>query len=448
MGDRRFTKRLVSIIDNLARRPVGSLPLAQGCWSALKGTYRFLANKRVKPARIRNQHVRQIRQRALAAGRVLAIQDTTELDFTSHKKMSGRGPIGSAHADNCHQWGFELHTSLAATADGVTLGVLDHRMWARDPKTLGKSQQWRQRDLQDKESYKWRRALRITQRRLPPEVDVLMIGDSEADMYPLLATPRRAGCDVLVRSVHDRRASETEEAQKGLISHALQRAPIAGYYEVPVRRPQEAIPVRVACVAVRYTSVVLHPPAYYAKGTYPPIHIQVVEAQEVEAPPGCEPLHWVLLTSLPVESLADAMECVRLYSLRWLIERYHFILKSGYGIERLQLSCQERLQRAMVVYSVVAWRVLALTYQARVEPEAPCSLVLETEQWQALYCRVHRTQIPPQEPPTLQEAVLWIAKLGGFLGRKGDGQPGVKTLWRGMLLLDEVVQTYRIFHPT
>lgn len=158
-------------------------------------------------------------------------------------------------------------------------------------------------------------------------------------------------------------------------------------------------------------------------------------------------MSWLLLTTLPVSTYQEAMQCLQWYSYRWLIERYHFVLKSGCNLEKLQLEDGQRIHRALSTYSIVASRLLWLTYQARENPDASCVGVLEAHEWQSLYCTVHQTPIPPASPPTLQEAVRWIAQLGGFLGRTQDGEPGVKTLWRGLRRLTDIANTWKLLHP-
>jgi len=133
----------------------------------------------------------------------------------------------------------------------------------------------------------------------------------------------------------------------------------------------------------------------------------------------------------------EALQKVEWYRERWKIERFHFTLKSGCNVEELQLGTKERLENAIALYSVVAWRLTWLTYQARVTPNFSCSMILEKHEWQALYCVVNKTHTPPENPPTLEEAVSLIARLGGFLGRKHDGKPGVKVIWRGLQKLNE-----------
>lgn len=182
------------------------------------------------------------------------------------------------------------------------------------------------------------------------------------------------------------------------------------------------------------------------------VSVNVILVTEIDPPAGVKPIRWLLLTTLPVTNLAQAMTCIRYYTLRWLIERYHYTLKSGCQIEQLQLQTAERIKRAFATYSVVAWRLLWITYLARMEPEISCEVCLEPDEWQALACDRLGGRVPPKQPPTLGQAVLWIARLGGFLARRGDGFPGVKTIWRGLSRLADLVSMWRLLrrkpHPS
>jgi hypothetical protein len=184
---------------------------------------------------------------------------------------------------------------------------------------------------------------------------------------------------------------------------------------------------------VRYRALAMPPPHHHLKrGQLKPLSLWAILVQEEAPSAGVTPIVWLLWTSLPITDLDAALRCVRWYSYRWLIERYHFVLKSGCRLEDLQLAEAARLERALATYCIVAWRLLWLTYEARQNPDTPCDRVLERSEWQALYCRIHKTSRPPATPPTLRQAVRWIAQLGGFLGRKADGEPGVQTIWLGL----------------
>ena len=168
-----------------------------------------------------------------------------------------------------------------------------------------------------------------------------------------------------------------------------------------------------------------------------------VYAREVEPPPEVEsPLDWMLLTTVEVADFAQATERLRWYTRRWGIEVYHRVLKSGCRIEDRQLTSAERLESCLAIDLVVAWRIFWLVKQGRETPDVPCDVFLEEDEWTALYASV-RAEPPPPTPPPLRAAVRMIASLGGFLGRKRDGEPGTTTLWRGLVRLDNIVIGYR-----
>lgn len=174
--------------------------------------------------------------------------------------------------------------------------------------------------------------------------------------------------------------------------------------------------------------------------------LQVILALEENPPSSVKPISWLLITSLKINGFEDATRCVRWYTYRWLIERYHYTLKSGCGIEKLQLETGRRINMALATYSIVAWRLLWLTYEARFNPELPCDTVLEADEWQSLCATINKNPMPPKKPPSLKSAVRMIATLGGFLGRKSDGEPGVKTIWLGLRRLHDIAATWKLLN--
>jgi len=438
LGDKRLDKRIVVLLESLSHQPGASLPQVCGTWGHTKAAYRFFASDRVQVEAIEAAHQRSICQRIAQAAlpRVLAIQDTTELDFTSHHAMEGLGHLSAAS----HQ-GLRVHSVLCASTAGMPLGLLHQSVGARDPKTRGQSKDWRKRATSDKESQRWIDALVTTEALLPQELNLLTVADREADFYDLFAAPRRRGSDLLIRAAYDRRV--TAEARR--LFAQLQQAPLCGRQRVLVRRHDQERPAREALVSLRHAPVEILPPRYSARdATRLPLSLWAVLAQEEEPPSGVKPLLWLLLTTCPVQNSQAAQECLHCYALRWLIERYHFVLKSGCRIEALQLARAQRMRRALALYSLVAWRLLWLSCQARQEPGSSCTTVLAAHEWQALWCRLHPGQAPPEEPPSLSQAVRWIAGLGGFLARKSDGEPGVETLWRGLRRLDDIAATWQL----
>ena len=444
LGDTRRNRRLIRIVEDLAAQPSTSVPQASRDAAALQGIYDFWSSPYVQPASILASHysktIERIEQQENSI--VLAIQDTTEFNFSHHPATAGMGYLDSAQ---CR--GLKCHSVLCVDEQGIPLGLLEQDVWARDLENLGKKHQRHQKPTQDKESQKWLDSLEATQQRMPETAKWVMVGDREADIYDLFALAETEQADFLIRAAQDRLVSSPINEETQRLSLALEQVSPAGEEEVELQR-HPARAARIANLTIRFATLAVHPPQSRPKAAgLKPISVQVILAEEEHPPQGQEPICWLLLTTLKVETLEDALKCMRWYSYRWLIERYHFVLKSGCRIEQLQLATAERIHRALATYAIVAWRLLWLTYEARYNPEQPCNTVFETYEWQALYVTIHKTNRVPEAPPTLKQAVRWVAQLGGFIGRKRDGEPGVKTIWRGLRRLHDIAQTWRLANP-
>jgi len=438
LKDARLENRLQKLIEQFSERPGASIPKACEDWAGAKGAYRFFDNPKVSHRAIMDSHRQATVERVEQEELVLVLQDTTSLDFSHHPETVGLGPL-----ENPRQQGMLLHSSLAVSEAGVPLGILDQQVWRRDPAQVGQRHRRKERPIEEKESYKWLKGLDNSTRNLACDICVVSVADREADVYELF---QAAGEDkkYLVRAAWNRHLDSQEP---DYLWQAVRQAPLAGALVVEVGRGKDH-PPREATLSVRFTQVTLRPPRRPTGQTgLRPLRLYALEAFEENPPPDQEPLHWLLLTNVPVRTLADAQRCLRWYALRWLVERFHFVLKSGCRIEARQLATADRLERLAAVFSVVAWRLLWLTYQGRVTPDAPCTLALQTHEWQALYAFVHRSPDLPAEPPSLAQAVQWIAQLGGFLNRKSDGMPGVKVLWLGWQRLQDIADTWLFTHP-
>ena len=437
LGDIRRNRRLMKIVEDLAAQPNASVPEASGDWAATKAAYEFWKSPRISADSIRTAAEKSTIERIRSHKIVLAIQDTTQLDLDHHPGTSGLGP--TSHPEIL---GLMVHSTMAATPEGVPLGILDQIVWAREPDTVGKRHTRRQRDIQDKESQRWLTALATTQALVPQEVTVVTVADREADIYDLFVAPRPANAHLLIRVDHNRKVDH--EAQ--YLQEAMRQVAPCGQLTLELQATEHRS-ARTATLTVRFATLAVQPPRHHPqRAKLKPVLVQFVLVEEENPPKGETPIHWLLLTTLPVTSFSDALGCVRSYTYRWLIERYHYVLKSGCRIEQLQLETASRLEKALATYSIVAWRLLWLTYQARVHPDTPCDTILEAHEWQSLYCTIHHTTTPPAQPPSLHQAVRWIAKLGGFLGRKSDKEPGVKTIWRGMRRLHDIAKTWQLIY--
>lgn len=397
----------------------------------------FFDNERVDQAELVTGQRAACKSRIVEGGEevVLLVQDTTNFNFSHHPQTSGMGPL-----ENRHMSGFLAHTTLALSSSGVPLGVWDQQIWVRDAAETGKSQQRHEREFMEKESYKWVAGLPELA-ALQRVAQVVTVCDREAHIYEFLDAVLGLGADFVVRASRGRSFTQDGEA----IFAAVAQWSVQQQYTLTLkRRPDRA--EREAQVELRYGSLTLKRPQR-AQSQHASLTVQVVEVFEPNPPSGQEPVHWLLLTSLPVDSVEAAQQIVTWYSYRWLIERFHFVLKSGCKLEDRQLQTQARLERLLAVFNLVAWRLLWLTYQARHTPNTSCLVALSPDEWQALYAHHHRTTHLPDIPPTLAQATRWIAQLGGFLARKGDGEPGVKVLWRGWMRLQDIVDTWRLLHP-
>ena len=467
LGDRRRTDRLIAIAEQWGAQPTASIPAASGSWAASKGTYRFLDNAAVAPDQLLAAHAEATAARAGRERVVLALQDTTQLDLTTHAALDGAGPLAGTK-----QRGLFVHTVLVATdaagdaAVGVPLGIVHQDRWARDAEPPGQRATRRQRTTAEKESQRWLTALEQTQQRLGATRTVITVADREADLYALFALARPVGSEVLIRATQNRRVTDPA----GYLVDAVEAAPVLGTHAVTIGRRDGRSP-RIAELALRTLATDLLPP-HRERGQ--PIPVVVILATEVVAPndprfglPGSvagsaipavrqrdrrpqatdpiDPIRWLLVTTILDHSRAGAITAIRRYAQRWLIERFHYVLKQGGRIEALQLRTVDRLERAVAIWTVVAWRLLWLTYFARAAPDAPASVVLPEAAWPLLWRATHpprRGQPPPPlpaTPPPLQDTVRLIAQLGGFLGRRGDGEPGAVVLWRGLRRLDDLL---------
>lgn len=435
IGDKRLNKRLELLVEQFSQMPCSSIPEACGSRASTKAAYRFFDSKRVELVAVQRSFYEATRERVAQHRMVFVAQDTTGLDFSSHQNTKGMG-----YLDNGLCQGLKVHSSFAISPDGVPLGLVDQQFIVRDHHQYGKRKKRWQKATHEKESQRWLTAVSHSEERIGTSTNIITIADREADIYDLFAQKRRAGHELLVRAAHNRCTT----GEPKLLFDKLLKAPIAGYAEISIRRARDRAP-RQARVEIRFLRVEISAPRRRAHEQLPAIALSVILVEEVAAPAGVKPVRWLLLTSLVVTSFEEAFQCVKWYSMRWLIERYHYVLKSGCQVEELQLEEAERIKRAVAVYCIVAWRLLYLTYLARVEPETSSAHILEAHEWEALHCFVHKTANPVTTAPTVRETVSMIASLGGFLGRKSDGNPGVKVLWRGWRRLNDIAQSYIIF---
>jgi hypothetical protein len=442
LGDDRRTDRLLMIATAFAEQPTAPIPQACGPGPATQGAYRFFENDDIDPEAIRDAHHQATLARLREHSVVLALQDTSTLNYSTHPQTEGLGPIGTRRQKII---GLLLHSTLAVTPSGLPLGMLHTAVRARDPKVAGSAKQRHSKPIAQKESHKWLDSLSACQQVAPqcPETLLVNVTDREGDLYDLFAQALAPTDDprvhLLVRSRHNRRLA----AEERLLWDAVGRRRAAGQFKVQVGRRGEQ-PARLATLSIRFGQVSLAAPTRQAD--QPPLTLWAIQARELHPPKGAAPILWRLLTTLPVTCVEEACQKVRWYAQRWQIEVLHKVLKSGCKIEQRQLETAARLERALAVDQVVAWRLLALCKGAREQPDQAVSAWLGQAEWEALWCHVHQQTTPPKTPPGVRQAVRWIGQLGGFMARKGDGEPGPLTLWRGLHRLNDLTAMWRLCH--
>ncbi len=335
----------------------------------------------------------------------------------------------------------------------MPLGVLDQQVWARaEHEAQPAAAAAKKLPIEAKESFKWIEALRASVAATPPGVELITICDREGDIYDLLAEAERLRTGIVVRAYAKRitLAEPAEPLVTATLWPQVAQRPVVALLEVTLPA-QAGRPSRVAALSVRYQTVRVRVPAARPASqvvTVPPtLTLSALLLVEEEPPAGVEALRWQLLTNCLIANPEQALERVEWYCLRWQIEIYHKILKSGCTVEQCRLQSAARLQRYLALMAIIAWRLHWLTLVQRAQPDAPCTSVLSAVEWQALYGTIHKTTRLPTTPPTVRQAVRWIAQLGGFLGRKRDGEPGVTVIWRGWQRLHDIAQTYALFHP-
>ena len=409
LGDVRRTQRLIKLVDDLSAQPTGSIPLACGGWPETKAAYRLLDNPALEWREILEVHTQRTVERLQGQPVVLCLQDTTELDFTSQPGIAGLGRL-SYEA----QHGLYVHPTLVVTPAGVALGVVDAWIWARGPKD----------QPQVKESARWVEGYEIVADLAAqvPGTRLVYVADREGDRRALMDAAGRRGtpADWLVRAKHNR----TTVAGDKLWDRLARGEPLGEVeFTLPAAPDRPARLVRQTLYRQAVTLPVHH--------GQPAVTVTAVLAREEHPPVGEKAIEWRLLTNRTAETLEQVVELIDWYRRRWLVEVFFRIWKSGCRVEALQLGTLERLERALVIYLIIAWRILYLVTWGRDCPNLPCDVVFDPEEWQAAWIVAHRCK-PPETPPTLSAMVRLIAGFGGFLGRKRDGHPGPKAIWEGM----------------
>jgi Transposase Tn5 dimerisation domain/Transposase DNA-binding len=461
-GNVRLKHRFRKVLDTMSHKP--SLKFPAGCngRADVKAAYRFLENEHATFQSILKSHYDATIERIREQTVVLIPQDTTELDLTRpHEIVTGSGPLNDST-----RVGFYNHVSLAMTPERLPLGTVDAKVWARDFLEFEKDAdqkraERRAKPIEDKESIRWVEGYHAACQVAGQASSTLIVSlaDSEGDIYEYLLEAQAVEgvrkASFIIRACQNRALALSDDAGSPQSPHHLREqtasTPVLAQRTLEVRRreptsnddrkrkqPREP---RTAEVVIRATRVTLRGPAR-PRGKLPDLEVNVVLVSELNPPPGVEPIEWILLTDLPIDTVEDVLCIVDYYMCRWQIEIYFRVLKSGCKVEESQLETAASFEPYLALDMIVAWRIMYVMMLGRECPDLPCDVALDDDEWRAVYATVKK-EPPPAQPPSMKTMVGLIASLGGWLGRPCDGEPGPKAMWVGMQRMTDLALGWR-----
>lgn len=429
LGDTRRTARAVTVGAQLAANPAAQVPEQTGTWKDAKAAYRLFNEADVTHQGLGRPHWTATRQRARSAnGVVLFIQDGTQADYSHHPHVIGLGRLNKVR-----RHGMQIHTCLAAPLATGELGIAAQRVWQRPPKPPGKESRYAL-SLRQTEYDVWAEMLHEIGPAPARQSGVtwISVGDRASDVYGYFRAAAASGWEVVARAARDRIIAASAGERRYLLQWARG---LPGHAATTVQvRGRDGAPQRTARLQVAWSACAIPAPVRGKERGGPPLRVSVVRAWEADPPAGVEPSDWVLATSLTVSGAAAALQVIAYYERRWLIEEYHKCLKTGCALEARQLETAAGLEALLGFLAIIAVRLLQLREASRRRPAAPARQYVAPELLTTLR---HYLRLPPADL-TLREFWRAVARLGGFLARKSDGDPGWQTLWRGWLKLQDL----------
>jgi len=452
LRDERLNKRFLETALVLASRPGFSVNKACEDWASTKAAYRLFDNPKVTPEDILAPHIENTIQRAKKFPFIVAIQDSSGVNFTDHNAKKGFGylGVGDPRPDSKSAQGLYMHPTLAVSPDGLPLGLLNNYFWKRDKNDI----------KEDKESIRWTKSLESVVEHSKGKLNILTVADREGDINDFFLSHLENHQHFLVRSKHNRKIMESGKK----LHEYLRTMPVSLSFEKEVQnkrgknnrlvkksqkgrfKNEEGNLTRIAHLNIQFTQVNIILDSGHRNRA--DIEVPVTAIRVFESPRDLEEgeylIDWILLTSLEIKDKEYAKLMVDYYSMRWRIEEYFKILKSGCKIEDSRYETYDRTVRFISLLMVIAWRIFFMSHLKRVCPKESCKTFLSDSEWKALYCKIHKTKKLPESIPTVEEAITWIAKLGGFLNRKSDGDPGNNSIWTGFRRLNDMVSMWEI----
>lgn len=440
-GDKRLDDRLKKLANQFMAQP--QAPINQACENSkdIKAAYRFFQNEKVTAEKILESHQRCTVERASHFKTVFLIQDSAELDYTHHPKTKGCGKLNGSHR------GLMMHSGLLISPTGGSLGLIHQSIWSRkDEKKIDRHE----RPIEEKESFKWIECLHTARRLLPTHIRIICLGDRENDLFEFFTEAKRLGISCVIRAQSDRginKSSKSSRNHERLWPH-MRAMKADGNFKVEIYSQKEKT-TREANIEVAHDKVLFHPPKTHTvkkNGLLPSISLFVVHAREVGEVDEEKRIDWMLLSDMEVSGFVEAMNHIIWYTARWHIENWHKTLKSGCKVEDCRLDEGEKLIRYLTLKSILAWRIYWTVHMARGGRRYLSALEAFSQiELDVLFLKVNRRRMPKNSELTMEEAIILVARLGGYLNRKNDPPPGMTVIWRGWTRMMEAIDDFMLF---
>jgi len=444
-GDKRLNSRLSKLSKSMSENPELSINAACGSFDQSKAAYRFFQNEKVSIRKIQSSHIKNTCQRAQASNsEILVIQDTADLIYSQFPSTQGLGHRIKNPGFESSVKGLLLHSSLAVSREGIPLGLLHQTFFTYDEILEKRGQIEKNKvgaikhfPIEKKGSYRWIEHFQMTNNLLTDiKTKVIHVADREADVFELLQDLNETSSNFVIRSCVNRKTTEKEDLQKFIkIDKKLMQTASIGEIDVCKSKKIHKCEVKVV------QNLILKSPHRSTKAKsydLKDLSLTVVEVKQKES--GSDILHWRLLTNLPCSTFSESLNVVEIYKQRWAIESFHRILKSGFGIEKIRLCERKRLEKCAAVLSIVSWFIFWLFMFGRYSPKIKAELIFDNVAIKVLRISAKTLKVKISRTLIFGEAILIIAKLGGFLGRRSDGPPGMMSIWRGWKALFERIE--------
>lgn len=446
LGDKRLNRRSALIIEALAANPEASVNAACNGWSETIAAYRLFDNESVFPDQILQPHREATQRRICEQPVVLIVQDTTELDYSKHP------PDDARCLDKIDRFGLYLHAHLAVTPDKLCLGVVGAELFDRTPESIGQSKERKKLPIEEKESFRWLKGYQLACQLAAecPETRIVSIADCEADIYDIFVDAQQQSgrrADYIIRAKEDRCTPERDpETGPNVYCKVFDEVKCSKLLTTRTielcQTPKRS--ARQAALEIRAITVLVKPPSQRPRMGC--VTYNVVLVEEVGGPGDGTDVSWLLITTLPIETIDDVLRIIDYYVARWAVEIYFRILKTGCQVEKIQLETMHRLKNCLAFYEIIAWRVQYLTYLNRTSPKLPCTAVFTESEWKSVW-RVFNKKLLPKQPPLLSEMMGMLAQLGGYNNRATEAPAGPQPIWIGLRRMNDFAIAWVAFGP-